>query len=233
MSISAFEHPVLSGLFGDDEIGAIFSFELEINLIVRFEVALTKALFEAELVSKIQCDAILDRLEQFVPNVENLHERIRQDGVIIPALVGQMREELEPETAKMLHFGATSQDVIDSVQMLRLYQCLDLFEQRLCTFITTIDYLDESFGANVIMARTRMQVALPQSVSQKLMQWRMVVLELKSRTEAIRLQKPPLSFGGPVGICVAWAKRLKAFGPQLRRNWTCEMVPVGTRIVCP
>ncbi|MGG2474628.1 3-carboxy-cis,cis-muconate cycloisomerase, partial [Rhizobium sp. BR5] len=43
MSLSPFEHPFLSGLFGDSEIVELFSAKADIDAMVRFETALAQA----------------------------------------------------------------------------------------------------------------------------------------------------------------------------------------------
>ena len=43
MTASVFDHPILSGLLGDDEIGAQFSAAAELSAMLRFEVALAEA----------------------------------------------------------------------------------------------------------------------------------------------------------------------------------------------
>ena len=43
MSLSPFEHPFLSGLFGDSEIVELFSARADIDAMVRFETGLAQA----------------------------------------------------------------------------------------------------------------------------------------------------------------------------------------------
>ncbi len=43
MSLSPFEHPFLSGLFGDSEIVELFSARADIDAMIRFEAALAEA----------------------------------------------------------------------------------------------------------------------------------------------------------------------------------------------
>ena len=70
MTVSAFDHPLLSQLVGDDEVAAFFGFDAELFAAIAFETALADACAEAGLISAESAQAIGDRLKSFRPNLE-------------------------------------------------------------------------------------------------------------------------------------------------------------------
>lgn len=198
MTASVFDHPILSGLLGDDEIGAQFSVAAELSAMLRFEVALAEA-EAAEGVIPVEAIAAISALpEEFVADVDALKQAIGRDGVVIPDLVRQWRIAIG-EQGKHLHFGATSQDAIDSGLMLRLVAVLSILDQRLAAVISSLDGLTVRFGTRPLMGRTRMQAAIPIAVADRLSTWKAPVVAHRAVLQEMLKAGLPLQFGGAAG----------------------------------
>ncbi len=90
-----------------------------------FEIALAKAEAKHGFVPAEAASAIGEKLAGFEPDIAGLREGTARDGVVVPELVRQLRVAVGEPHAKHLHFGATSQDVIDTALMLRLTPAFD------------------------------------------------------------------------------------------------------------
>ncbi|EKF60867.1 3-carboxy-cis,cis-muconate cycloisomerase [Agrobacterium albertimagni AOL15] len=198
MTASAFDHPIVSGLLGDDEIGAQFSASAELSAMLGFEVALAEAEAAEGLIPAEAAHAIAALPEVFLADLDALKQSIGRDGVVIPDLVRQWRAALG-EHGKLLHFGATSQDAIDTGLMLRLTAVLSILDQRLAAVATALDGLDTRFGAKPLMGRTRMQAAIPITVSDRLTSWKSPVVAHKAAVQGMLESGLPLQFGGAAG----------------------------------
>lgn len=198
MTASVFDHPILSGLMGDDEIGAQFSAAAELSAMLRFEVALAEA-EAAEGVIPVEAVAAISALpEEFVADVDALKQAIGRDGVVIPDLVRQWRVSLG-ETGSHLHFGATSQDAIDTGLMLRLTAVLSILDQRLGAIGSALHDLEGRFGTRPLMGRTRMQAAIPIAVADRLSSWRTPIVAHRAAVQERLKVALPLQFGGAAG----------------------------------
>ncbi|MEZ2218495.1 3-carboxy-cis,cis-muconate cycloisomerase [Rhizobium sp. RCC_161_2] len=196
MSISAFDHPFLSGLLGDEEISAYFSAEADIRAMLAFEAALAKAEARHGVIPQDAAERIAAVCGTFQPDIASLKLATATDGVVIPDLVKQLRKAVGGEAAKHVHFGATSQDVIDTSLMMRLKAVSFLFTGRLFAVTAGIEKLDKQFGKNQFMGRTRMQAAIPMTVSDRLRAWRIPLDKYRDR---LTQESFPLQFGGAVG----------------------------------
>jgi len=190
---------LLSALAGDPEIEALLSDAAQLDAMLAFERALAEASAEAGIVSEDAETAIRSALDGFQPDWAGLEAGMAQDGVVVPALVKQLKSGLPEPHRAALHKGATSQDVTDTALMLQLAKVFDVYEARLTALLDTLDALAAEHGGKPLMAHTRMQVALPTTWGAKLSSWSE---PLKRQLRALVSMRRPLlvvQLGGPVG----------------------------------
>ena len=171
MSFSAFDHPYLGGLLGDEEIARHFSAEADVAAMLHFEAALAKAEAAQGLIPLEAAARIAEAAAALQPDIERLRIAVSVDGVVVPELMRQLRQAVGEPHARHVHFGATSQDVIDTSLMLRLKPVLAVLETRLIALLRSLADLNERFGSNALMAHTRMQPAIAILVSDRVAAW--------------------------------------------------------------
>jgi 3-carboxy-cis,cis-muconate cycloisomerase len=199
MSVSVFDHPVLVGLLGDREVAAFFSAEAELKAMLDFEAALAASEAEKGVIPEPAGKAIADAIAGFRPDVEKLARATARDGVAVPELVRQLRAAVGAPHADYAHFGATSQDVIDTGFALRIGRVLDILQARIDTLIERLGELDMRDGATRVMAHTRMQAAIEAPASRKILSWREPLLRHRARLSTVRKEIAVLTFGGAAG----------------------------------
>lgn len=199
MSVCPFDHPFLGGLLGDEEIAGYFSVEAEINAMLAFEVALARAEAKTKLIPDEVAAAIAEAISTFEPDMDRLRIAVSTDGVVVPELVRQLREAVGGKTASHVHFGATSQDVIDSGLMLRLKPVLAIIKRRLAVFLRALDGLEKRDGERPLMAATRMQPAIPIEASDRIRSWREPSRRNLERLRIWTASGLALQFGGAAG----------------------------------
>ncbi|WP_024588757.1 3-carboxy-cis,cis-muconate cycloisomerase [Aliihoeflea sp. 2WW] len=212
MSASPFDHPFLSGLLGDAEIYAHFSAEADIAAMVQFETALACVEANEGVIGAESADAIERGLADFKPDMAALHDGVARDGVVIPALVKAMRQAVGTPHDEKVHFGATSQDAIDTSLALRLSDVLAVLEDRLRGVVAALQSLETAQGSVELMAHTRMQAAIPVTAARKIASWRLPLERHIERLEAVRRDVLVLTFGGAAGTL----EKLGDKGPAVR-----------------
>ena len=199
MSVSVFDHPVLAGLLSDQDIAAFFSAEAELKAMLDFEAALSAAETEKNVIPGAAGTAITKATASFRPDIEKLRQSTARDGVVVPELVRQLRAAVGKPHAEYVHFGATSQDVIDTGFALRIGKVLDILQDRIDALIERLGELDMRDGAIPVMAHTRMQAAIEVPASRKILSWREPLLRHRARLSAVREGIAVLTFGGAAG----------------------------------
>lgn len=212
MSASTFDHPFLAGLLGDAEISAHFSAEADIAAMLRFEIALAQGEADGGVIGSDAADAIARGLADFKPDFAALRDGMARDGVVIPALVKAMRQTVGTSHGEKVHFGATSQDAIDTSLALRLGDALRILEERLRGVVATLQNLEAAQGSVDVMAHTRMQAAIPVTAARKIASWRLPLERHIERLEVVRREVLVLTFGGAAGTL----EKLGDKGPAVR-----------------
>jgi 3-carboxy-cis,cis-muconate cycloisomerase len=190
---------LLSALAGDAEIENLLSDAAQIDAMLRVERALAEASADAGWISPDAAAAIADSTKSFAPDWLALAAGMAQDGVVVPALVKQLRAHVTEPHRAALHRGATSQDIIDTALMAQLAGIFDIYEARLAALLDRLDHLAREWSGRQLMAHTRMQVALPTKWDAKLATWSEPLVRHQRALAAMRRSLLVIQLGGPVG----------------------------------
>lgn len=190
---------LLSALAGDAEIENLLSDRAQIDAMVQAEQALAEASAEAGWISADDATQVGLGIAAFEPDWPALAAGMAQDGVVVPALVKQLRVKIAEPHRGALHKGATSQDIIDTALMLQLAPVFDVYETRLLNVLEGLGTLGAQWSGRELMAHTRMQVALPTSWDAKIAAWSEPLQRHLQALSAMRATLLVIQLGGPVG----------------------------------
>lgn len=196
MSISVFDHPWLSGLFGDAAMATIFSAEQQMAHMLAFEAAWSRACGKAGLFDAAKSETAACAIESATIDFNDIAAGMGQDGVPVPRLITQLNA-LAP--AEALHKGATSQDVVDTALVMTLREASFLIAGRLMELETHLKALEMRFGDAPLMGRTRMQAATEITVRDRMLAWRLPLPAHLDRLEALRPRVEKVQIGGASG----------------------------------
>ena len=123
-----------------------------------------------------------------------------RDGNPVIGLLGLLRDRSGGETARWVHRGLTSQDVIDTAMMLCLRDSINALKDQLAAQVHTLAALTETHNTPML-ARTLTQPALPSTMAAKLATWLTGVLDAADTVD--RLPGLPAQVGGAAGTLAA------------------------------
>lgn len=211
MSVSVFDHPWLSPLLGDVETARHFTPEAELRAMLAFEVALAKVQAAHGVIPAEAAAAIARVTKSFKPDMAALAGATARDGMVVPDWVDQLRRAVGTPHDTHLHFGSTSQDVLDTSLVLRLKPVVEIFDSRLAKLDEHLVALSQKHGGESLMAHTRMQQALPITWADKVAAWRAPFARHRQRLAALQPRLLVLQYGGPVGML----EKLDGRGPAV------------------
>jgi len=214
-----------SGLLGDAEIGALFSDAAEIAEMIAVERALARAEAAVGIVPAEAAAAIDSGLAGVTVAPQALAEGVAADGIPVPALVAALRKALPPEAGHWLHWGATSQDVMDCALVLRLLRALDAMETRLAAIIAALADMAERWADAPVAARTRTRIATPIAFGLRVGQWLHPLLDLRDRAAGLRARLARVQFGGASGAATAVAPHGPAVADALAKELNLATSP--------
>ena len=219
MSASPSDGALYGGLLGDSEIAARLTDAAEIAAMIAVERALARAEGRVGVIPAEAAAALDAGLAATAVDPATLAAGTAAAGVPVPALLAALRAQLPEAAARWLHFGATSQDVMDTGLVLRLLEILALLEARRAALAQTLAAIAVAERDTPMAGRTRLRIAAPISYGLRAAQWLQPLLDLGDRAAALRPRLARAQLGGAVGTRSAFGDRgtavAEAFAAEL------------------
>lgn len=200
---------LLDPLFGTAEADALFDGRARLQAMLDVEAALARAEAAAGVIPGTAPAAVAAAARAELFDAEALaREAAAAGNLAIPlvrALTARVRES-DPEAARFVHWGATSQDVIDTAMVLQLRRFLDLLEVDAAGLAAALAALAERHRTTVMLGRTWLQQALPVTFGLKAAGWLDALARSRERLAELRPRLLVLQFGGAAGTLAALGK---------------------------
>lgn len=135
-------------------------------------------------------------------DAETIARRADVDGNPVSALVAIMRDRSDETTARWLHRGLTSQDVLDTAVVICVRDVLIRVGVECAAQVRALVDLAELHRDTPALARTLTQAALPSTLGAKLARWLDGVLDAAQPLAGLRTSLP-VQIGGAVGTLAA------------------------------
>ncbi|MCA6112280.1 3-carboxy-cis,cis-muconate cycloisomerase [Bradyrhizobium cenepequi] len=149
---------------------------------------------------------------------------VRSGNLAIPlvkaltAEVAKGGNKSDKEAARYVHWGATSQDVIDTATMLTLRAGIDALLTDLARAITGFAKLARQHRDTAVVARTWLQHALPMPFGLKLAEYAASLHRSQRRLQRLRREALALQFGGAAGTLAALGGKGMAVAEKLAQE---------------
>jgi len=183
-----------------------------------FEAALARAQAAIGMIpqSTVAPIAAACRAEAF--DLAALAEAATRSGNLAIPLVRTLTANVakaDAEAARYVHWGATSQDVIDTATMLGLRAAIDALLADLDRAIAGFAGLARRHRDTAMVARTWLQHALPMPFGLKLAEYAAALHRSKTRLKRLRAETLALQFGGAAGTLAAQGDKGLVVAEQL------------------
>ena len=181
--------------FSTPEMVSVFSGENQVRQMLAFEAALARAEARLGVIPAEAADGIAAvRVEDL--DLEALFNDAVPAGTLTIPLVRQLGQRVE---AKYVHWGATSQDAMDTGLVLQVRQALDLLEHELLRLGGICSTLAEQHRRTLMPGRTLLQQALPITFGLKAARWLGLVSRQLTALRDLRPRVLVVQFGGAAG----------------------------------
>ncbi|WJF91908.1 3-carboxy-cis,cis-muconate cycloisomerase [Paraburkholderia bonniea] len=137
---------------------------------------------------------------------------------LVQQLTAQVRQ-LDVEAAKYVHWGATSQDILDTGMVLQLRDTFALLDAGLQTLCAALAGQAHKHRATPMVGRTWLQQALPLTLGLKFAQWLDALLRHHERLDGLRARLLVLQFGGAAGTLAS----LREAAPAVAQTLATEL----------
>jgi 3-carboxy-cis,cis-muconate cycloisomerase len=198
--------PLLAPMLSSAAMRALCDDRAYLQFMLDFEAALARAEAAAGVVPSSAAEAIASACKASAFNLADLAEAATRSGNLAIPLVKALTAEIarsDTDAARFVHWGATSQDVIDTATMLGLRASIDALLVDIDRAIAGFARQAALHRNTAIVARTWLQHALPMPFGLKLAEYAAALHRSRGRLLHLKKHALALQFGGAAGTLAA------------------------------
>lgn len=210
--------------FGTREMREVFS---DLRLVSRYaevEVALAKAEARCGVIPVKAADEIAGRIDVAALNFDLLRQETDIVGYPILPLVHQLAKQCG-EAGRYVHWGATTQDIMDTAVVLQLRDALEIIANDIAALRGILADLSKRYRDTPMAGRTHLQQALPVTFGYKTAIWLAAFDRHAARLEELRPRVLVGQFAGAAGTLASLGD--KGFDVQ---QALCEELGLGVPV---
>ena len=205
---------IFEGFLSTPEILDAFGERHFLAAMLRFEASLAKAQAHVGLIPESAAESIIGRCKIELFDVSKIVRESGRAGTLAIPLMKSLKEMvglLNPQAVRFVHFGSTSQDVIDTALALVTRDALALVQADLQISMDALMLLAERHAAAPMLARTLLQPASVTSFGLKCAGWVAPLIRSQQRLQVAAANALCVQLGGAVGTLA----QMKAQGPDV------------------
>jgi 3-carboxy-cis,cis-muconate cycloisomerase len=205
---------IFGPLFTDEEISNLLTDRAFVQALVEVEIALARAEARAGVIPATAAEEIATVSAERV-DIQALTKGTAGSGFPIIALVQELRKQVGADAAPFIHWGATTQDIMDTACVVQLRAVTAVLRARLGEIARRLSALAERHRDTVLAGRTHGQQALPITFGLKVAGWITPLVRHVERLEEIAPRLLVVQFGGAAGTLAALGDKGLAVAKQL------------------
>lgn len=225
MPISTLESKIYKDMFGTPEMRQVFDDKATVRRYVETEVALAKVQGKLGVIPSSAAEAIAKHADAEKIDMERLKHETEIVGYPILPLVNQLSKICGPE-GEYMHWGATTQDIMDTATVLQVREALLLIERDLHSLDEILDSLAERYRDTPMAGRTHLQHALPITFGYKAAVWLLMIRRHIERLEQLKPRVLIGQLGGAAGTLASLGDQGLAVKDALMQELELQSSPV-------
>ena len=215
-----------AGLFTSEGMQRIFSDRNTIQSMLEVEAALARVLATEDVIPRSAAEIIVSTCKADQIDAAGLSKAVASAGNLAIPLVKQLTAavaRIDPHAARYVHWGATSQDVIDSGRVLQLREAIDLITSDLEELADMLAALVRQHRTTIMMGRTWMQHAQPTTLGLKIAGWLDALMRHQDRLQTLRERLCVLQLGGATGTLASLGDRGLSIAAEVARDLSLNL----------
>ena len=198
MPSTVFDSAIFRDMFGTPAMRAVFSDEGMVDRYVAVEVALAAAEAQVGIIPSDAAQSIRALANPGGIDLSKLKAEADVVGYPIVGLVHQLAKQCG-EAGRYIHWGATTQDIMDTATVLQVRDALALVAEDIAGIDSALAVLADKHRATVMAGRTHLQHALPVTFGYKAAVWLSVMRRHGQRLTDLKPRVLVGQFGGAAG----------------------------------
>jgi adenylosuccinate lyase len=200
------------------EMGRVWSEENRFQKWLEVELAATETLAEAGVVPREAAAILRQRARVDVARINEIEAKVRHD--VIAFTIAAQESVADPEAARWLHYGLTSNDVVDTAQALLIREASHLIEKKIEALGEVLERRAWEFKDTPEIGRTHGVHAEPITFGLKIANWYAENRRDLARFQVAAQQIAVGKISGAVGTCTH-------LGPEIEQK-ICQCLGLAT-----
>lgn len=199
----AFPSPLLSPIFASAAVAGMFSDRAIVQAMLDFEAALAEAEAEVGVIPATSVAPIKSACDAGLFDIAAIGQAAAPAGNIAIPLVKTLTATVNEKARGHVHWGATSQDVIDTAFVLCAKPALAHMRGEAVSAMKALVALIGAHRGTIMPGRTLLQQALPVTLAYKAAVWLSALTGAAERLRRVQAGALALQFGGAAGTLAA------------------------------
>lgn len=222
-------HPI-EYRYGSEEMKQIFTRDNWLSKMLEVEAALAWAHAEVGDIPKKAATYISKRALPRYVKLKKVNQYEKETGHEVMAVVKAFAEVCGPYSG-MIHLGATSNDITDSVLALQLKEALAVFEKDLIELALILTKKAEKYRDTVSLGRTHGTAALPMPFGFKFAVWASEVKRHLERIQQCRNRVCVGKMSGAIGTMAGFGAKAMKIQEIAMKRLGIKPAEISTQIV--
>ncbi|CAL7911462.1 class-II fumarase/aspartase family protein [Fusobacterium necrophorum] len=185
--------------YNTEKMNIIFDDEKRMQRWLDVEVALLESQCELDIVPKYIVDKLKEVADIKKLDCNEIKKGIENTGHSLFPLLKEWGKNLTSEYTNYIHYGATTQDIEDTSQMLEIKEAIKIYDKRLLSIKAKLVKIIEESGSFPMIGRSHGQYAVPITLGYKLAIWLNEIERHIERLESWKKRGLYGQFGGATG----------------------------------
>jgi adenylosuccinate lyase len=216
----------LIGRYTRAEMGRVWSEENRFQKWLDVELAATETLAEAGIVPREAAAKLRERARVDVARINEIEAKVKHD--VIAFTIAVQEAVGDPEAGRWLHYGLTSNDVVDTAQALLIRQASHLIEKDLEAFGEVLERRAWEFKDTPEIGRTHGIHAEPITFGLKVANWYAENRRDLARFQVAAHQLAVGKISGAVGTCTHLGPEIEQ---KICQRLGLETAPITSQVI--
>ena len=203
-ALSALDSDISGVLHTTDELRHLLGERALVERYLQVEATLAQAQADAGLIPAEAATAIAQVTVADL-DFNALADRMAIVGYPVVGLVEQIASVVPDGLGQFAHWGATTQDIMDTALVLQIQASLDEINMDLIMLVRALHNLAEKYRDTPVAGRSQMQQAVPITFGYRVAGWLSPLLRHIERLSELRPRVEVVQFGGAVGTLASVA----------------------------
>ncbi len=203
MTVSPLDSNIFGNLFGAPDLKRIFSDAERFQRMLDVEAALARVQGRLDIIPAAAAQSISANAKVSILDMAKMRHATERAGFPVIPLVAALSEACGKADGRYVHWGATTQDIVDTGLVLQMRDGLTIIERELGQAVERLTGHVRRHRQTVMAGRTHLQHAVPITFGHKAAVWLSSLLDARDHLAELKPRVLKVQYAGAAGTLSA------------------------------